>query len=122
MDEFDDLLKAIFGTIALIVLAIVYIVALVYEAITDWFQNYEKSHNMDASEVGFTILQALNDPDTPRVPGVFTRKNANAQYATIQGIFNQDTQKVTAARKAESKTVDSKLAAAHRSKPVVLYE
>lgn len=118
----DELLDAIFSTIVFIVMAIVYIIFLAFDAVIDWFQDYERYNQMDTNEIGFTIIQALNDPDTPRVSNVFAKRNANAQYATVQGIFDRDTQRVSTARKVESNSVDSRLAAAHRSKPVVLYE
>lgn len=117
LEEIIDVVIDIFAWIV----TLVYFVLLVFAEIESWFDDYHATQvgKLNADEVGFTLLQAMNDPATPRIPGVFNKTNSN--YVTVQGVFDKNNQKVTAARKIESNSIDNQLAQNHQGSPVAIY-
>ena len=84
----------------------IYIVYLVISEIVDWFQSNRKLTENDRDEIGFTLQNRLK----------------NGQFNTVQGIFNQSTNSVEAARNVKSSMIDDNLANYHRQSELVIYE
>ncbi|GAB4202794.1 MAG: hypothetical protein OHK0022_26350 [Roseiflexaceae bacterium] len=85
--------------------AIVYIVVATITYISDWFDEYRRTHTMDAAAVGFTITESLK----------------SGKIKIIQGVFNTRTGIVEAGRVMEAERQDDQLRELHKQSPVVIY-
>ena len=85
------------------VAAAIYIAFLVISEIINWFQSKRK---IGANQIGFTLQDRLK----------------NGKYKTVQGIFNNSTQKVEDMRAVKSSRIDDELASYHRYNNLVVYD
>jgi len=79
------------------------IILLTIGAIVDWFNGVDTSI---PSEVGFTVAEALS----------------SGNFKVVQGVFNKNTNRVTAGRAMDVNEMDATLGSYHRGHKVVIYD
>jgi hypothetical protein len=113
-----ELLDFIIDTIVFVIEAIVFLILLTLSVLVDWFNEaMSRDRSLTRDDVRAFSVQidnALKDPNTPTLKVGLKR--------TYQGFYDERSQRVVKARGLDSERVDSRVAAAHRSSPVVLYE
>jgi hypothetical protein len=104
------LFTLILAAIGVAVLALILVVLLNMDKISEIFQklrgkNQQKLTQEDKDLVGFTVANKIDDPDTP----------------VVQGIFNKKTSKIEDGVKIQAQTIGDDVKAKHRDHEVVLY-
>jgi hypothetical protein len=74
--------------------------------VIEWFQHRNDLKEADRSAIAVTITERMR----------------TGQYKTVQGIFNQQVGKMTAARKVHSGDLDDELKRIHEDSPLVIWE
>ena len=97
------MLEAIlFGVAALVV---IFVAIIKWDDIVAWFQSLSKIKEKDKANVAFTLKQKMD----------------SGKFAVVQGIFNQDNNKILEGRTIETKELDTQLAEHHKKEELVIY-
>jgi hypothetical protein len=87
-------------SLALIAVAVVFIVRITYNMIVNWFRNRHTIAEEDHEAIGVLIAERMDNQQYKTVEGIFRRENASTRL--VQAVYNERTGTVYEARALES--------------------